>query len=41
MLVDLVKRKLGMRSENPFLEDGQTFRQWGEKSSFTVCKWEW
>lgn len=41
MLVDFVKGRLGIRSEDPFIEDGQSFKSWGGKSSFTIRKWEW
>ena len=41
MLVDFVKEKLGLGSEQPFLEDEQSFRERQEPSLFTVTKWEW
>ena len=41
MLVDFVKGNLGMRIEEPFIEEGRSFMNWGGRSSFTISKWEW
>ena len=40
-LADFVKSKLGLRSEEPFLEDDKSFQQWKASSLFTVCEWKW
>ena len=41
MLVDFVKRNLDISIEQPFIEDGQSLKDWAGKSSFTIWKWEW
>ena len=40
-LVNFVKGKLGMSDEEPFLREGQSFKDCGGRSSFTISKWEW
>ena len=42
MLVDFVKRNLGMSIEDRFIKEDQSFKSWGgERSSFTIWKWGW
>ncbi|MCY4653804.1 MAG: hypothetical protein OXC95_11645, partial [Dehalococcoidia bacterium] len=40
-LVNFVKDKLGVSNEEPFLGEGQPFRNWAGPSSFTIRQWEW
>ncbi len=40
-LVRLVKGKLGMKQDEPFLPDGWVFNKWETPSAFTIWLGEW
>ena len=40
-LTNFVKSELGLRNDEPFLDEGQLSQQWKASSLFTVCEWQW